>query len=163
MVSLGGQSIVQAFALRVSSVRLEQQYQGATLSCCSSDSVVTSACDWTDVRPFVPPQRYRSTSPADSLKKGEWFKLICGASFEVGGVNPKIVKSRMPSTRDVVKIFDSHYVYSYLRVRNVVDATRCFFGFFFGVHGCEPGRVLDGSRPALCQTLSIECRSLIFL
>ncbi|CAN0086901.1 unnamed protein product, partial [Ascophyllum nodosum] len=82
MVSLGGQSIVQAFALRVSSVRLEQQYQGARLSCCSSDSVVTSACDWTDVRPFVPPQRYRSTSPADSLKKGEWFKLICGASFE---------------------------------------------------------------------------------
>ena len=49
-----------------------------------------------------------------------------------------------------------------LRVRNVVDATRCFF-VFFGVHGCEPGRVSDGSRPALCQTLSIECRSLIFL
>ena len=49
-----------------------------------------------------------------------------------------------------------------LRVRNVVDATRCFF-CFFGVHGCEPGRVSDGSRPALCQTLSIECRSFIFL
>ena len=49
-----------------------------------------------------------------------------------------------------------------LRVRNVVDATRCFF-VFFGVHGCEPGRVSDDSRPALCQTLSIECRSLIFL
>ena len=47
-----------------------------------------------------------------------------------------------------------------LRVRNVVDATRCFF-CFFGVHGCEPGRVSDGSRPALCQTLSIECRSFI--
>ena len=31
-----------------------------------------------------------------------------------------------------------------LRVRNVVDATR------FGVHGCEPGRVSDGSRLALC-------------
>ena len=44
-----------------------------------------------------------------------------------------------------------------LRVRNVVDATR------FWVHGCEPGRVSDGSRPALCQTLSIECRSFIFL
>ena len=28
---------------------------------------------------------------------------------------------------------------------------------------CEPGRVSDGSRPALCQTLSIECRSFIFL
>ncbi|CAM9765765.1 unnamed protein product, partial [Ascophyllum nodosum] len=26
-----------------------------------------------------------------------------------------------------------------------------------------PGRVSDGSRPALCQTLSIECRSFIFL
>ena len=36
-----------------------------------------------------------------------------------------------------------------------------FFLFFFGVHGCEPGRVSDGSRPALCQTLSIECRSFI--
>ena len=23
----------------------------------------------------------------------------------------------------------------------------------FWVHGCEPGRVSDGSRPALCQTL----------
>ena len=33
----------------------------------------------------------------------------------------------------------------------------------FWVHGCEPGRVSDGSRPALCQTLSIECRSFIFL
>ena len=38
-----------------------------------------------------------------------------------------------------------------------------FFFFFFWVHGCEPGRVSDGSRPALCQTLSIECRSFIFL
>ena len=43
------------------------------------------------------------------------------------------------------------------RVRNVVDATR------FGVHDCEPGRVSDGSRLALCQTLSIECPSSIFL
>ena len=43
-----------------------------------------------------------------------------------------------------------------LRVRNVVDATR------FGVHGCEPGRVSDGSRLALCQTLSIEYPSSIF-
>ena len=30
------------------------------------------------------------------------------------------------------------------------------------VHGCEPGRVSDGSRLALCQTLSIECPSSIF-
>ena len=43
-----------------------------------------------------------------------------------------------------------------LRVRNVVDATR------FWVHGCEPGRVSDGSRLALCQTLSIERPSSIF-
>ena len=43
-----------------------------------------------------------------------------------------------------------------LRVRNVVDATR------FWVHGCEPGRVSDGSGLALCQTLSIECPSSIF-
>ena len=43
-----------------------------------------------------------------------------------------------------------------LRVRNVVDATR------FWVHGCEPERVSDGSRLALCQTLSIECPSSIF-
>ena len=43
-----------------------------------------------------------------------------------------------------------------LKVRNVVDAT------LFGVHGCEPGRVSDGSRLALCQTLSIECPSSIF-
>ena len=43
-----------------------------------------------------------------------------------------------------------------LRVRNVVDATR------FGVHGCEPGRVSEGSRLALCQTLYIECPSFIF-
>ena len=31
------------------------------------------------------------------------------------------------------------------------------------VHGCDPGRVSDGSRLALCQTLSIECPSSIFL
>ena len=30
------------------------------------------------------------------------------------------------------------------------------------VHGCDPGRVSDGSRLALCQTLSIECPSPIF-
>ena len=30
------------------------------------------------------------------------------------------------------------------------------------VHGYDPGRVLDGSRLALCQTLSIECPSSIF-
>ena len=30
------------------------------------------------------------------------------------------------------------------------------------VHGCDPGRVSDGSRLALCQTLSIECPSSIF-
>ena len=30
------------------------------------------------------------------------------------------------------------------------------------VHGCDPGRVSDGSRLALCQTLSIECPSFIF-
>ena len=30
------------------------------------------------------------------------------------------------------------------------------------VHGCDPGRVSDGSRLALCQTLSIECLSSIF-
>ena len=32
----------------------------------------------------------------------------------------------------------------------------------FWVHGCEPGRVSDGSRLALCQTLSIECPSFVF-
>ena len=32
----------------------------------------------------------------------------------------------------------------------------------FWVHGWEPGRVSDGSRLALCQTLSIECPSSIF-
>ena len=30
------------------------------------------------------------------------------------------------------------------------------------VHGCYPGRVSDGSRLALYQTLSIECRSIFF-
>ena len=30
------------------------------------------------------------------------------------------------------------------------------------VHGCDPGRVSDGSRLALHQTLSIECPSSIF-
>ena len=30
------------------------------------------------------------------------------------------------------------------------------------VHGCDPGRVSDGSRLALDQTLSIECASSIF-
>ena len=30
------------------------------------------------------------------------------------------------------------------------------------VHGCDPGRVSDGSWLALCQTLSIECPSCIF-
>ena len=31
------------------------------------------------------------------------------------------------------------------------------------VHGCDLGRVSDGSRLALCQTLSIECPSYLFL
>ena len=31
------------------------------------------------------------------------------------------------------------------------------------VHGCDPGRVSDGSRLAPYQTLSIECPSSIFL
>ena len=30
------------------------------------------------------------------------------------------------------------------------------------VHGCDPGRVSDGSRLALYRTLSIECPSSIF-
>ena len=30
------------------------------------------------------------------------------------------------------------------------------------VHGCDPGRVSDGSRLTLYQTLSIECPSSIF-
>ena len=30
------------------------------------------------------------------------------------------------------------------------------------VHGCDPGRVSDGSRLALYQTLSIECPSIFF-
>ena len=30
------------------------------------------------------------------------------------------------------------------------------------VHGCDPGRVSDGSRLALCQTLSIEYLPSIF-
>ena len=30
------------------------------------------------------------------------------------------------------------------------------------VHGCDPGRVSDGSRLALCQHLFIECPSSIF-
>ena len=32
-----------------------------------------------------------------------------------------------------------------------------------GVRGCDPGRLLDGSRLALQQTLSIECPSSILL
>lgn len=35
------------------------------------------------VLPFLPPESCRSDSPAESLRKGVWFKLICGASFEV--------------------------------------------------------------------------------
>ena len=30
------------------------------------------------------------------------------------------------------------------------------------VHDCDPGRVSDGSRPALYQTLFIECPSIFF-
>lgn len=54
----------------------------------SSSSVVsvstTRAEGWKKaVLPFLPPDRCRSSSPAESLRRGEWFKLICGASFEV--------------------------------------------------------------------------------
>ena len=31
------------------------------------------------------------------------------------------------------------------------------------VHGCDPGRLSDGSRLALCQTPSVECPSPIFI
>ena len=44
-----------------------------------------------------------------------------------------------------------------LRVRNVVDATR------FWVHGCEPGRVSDGSRLALCMPNSLYRLPLVYL
>lgn len=52
---------------------------------CSTTMVSSSAVDdlKAAVLPFLPPERCRLTSPADSLRKGEWFKLICGASFEV--------------------------------------------------------------------------------
>lgn len=35
------------------------------------------------VLPFLAPERFRLESPAEALRKGVWFKLICGASFEV--------------------------------------------------------------------------------
>lgn len=35
------------------------------------------------VLPFASPEIYRCSSPAESLERGDWFKLICGASFEV--------------------------------------------------------------------------------
>ena len=52
----------------------------------SSPSTTTGARreQWREaVLPFLPPERFRTVSPADSLGRGEWFKLICGASFEV--------------------------------------------------------------------------------
>ncbi|CAN0117539.1 unnamed protein product, partial [Scytosiphon promiscuus] len=46
------------------------------------------------VLPFLPPERCRSSSPADSLRSGEWFKLICGASFE-----------DLPAVRDLALVY----------------------------------------------------------
>lgn len=50
------------------------------------DVVVSSALteEWKSaVLPFAPSEWYRCSSPAESLRRGDWFKLICGASFEV--------------------------------------------------------------------------------
>ncbi|CAN0389697.1 unnamed protein product [Pylaiella littoralis] len=46
------------------------------------------------VLPFLPPERCRSASPAESLRRGEWFKLICGASFE-----------DLPAVRDLALVY----------------------------------------------------------
>eukprot|EP00904_Undaria_pinnatifida_P009468 jgi/Undpi1/5651/HiC_scaffold_2.g00925.m1 len=49
------------------------------------DVVVSSALteEWKSaVLPFAPSEWYRCSSPAESLRRGDWFKLICGASFE---------------------------------------------------------------------------------
>lgn len=35
------------------------------------------------ILPFLLPEYCRQNTPAESLRRGEWFKLICGASFEV--------------------------------------------------------------------------------
>jgi hypothetical protein len=34
------------------------------------------------VRSLLPPPEVRRQPPDESLRRGEWFKLICGASFE---------------------------------------------------------------------------------
>lgn len=74
-----------AFAPRPPCDAFRLRGRRAALSCCSTKGGATTAAaqDWTGVLPFLPPERFRSASPAESLSEGEWFKLICGASFEV--------------------------------------------------------------------------------
>ncbi|CAM9931847.1 unnamed protein product, partial [Ectocarpus fasciculatus] len=50
---------------------------------CGTSAPSARAEEWREaVLPFLPPDHCRTTSPAESLGRGEWFKLICGASFE---------------------------------------------------------------------------------
>ncbi|CAM9891054.1 unnamed protein product, partial [Choristocarpus tenellus] len=52
----------------------------------STHSLISSSASDIDLKreiePFLPPERRRLSFPGDSLSRGEWFKLICGASFE---------------------------------------------------------------------------------
>lgn len=60
---------------------------GLSMTTTGTEHVVgeSTAQGWKDaVLPFLPPERCRTSSPAQALERGEWFKLICGASFEVG-------------------------------------------------------------------------------
>lgn len=50
---------------------------------CGTFTASARAEEWREaVLPFLPPDHCRTASPAESLGRGEWFKLICGASFE---------------------------------------------------------------------------------
>ena len=58
----------------------------------------------------------------------------------------------MKSTAQPVRHESTEY---YLKTNQII--VECVW-----VHGCDPGRVSDGSRLALYQTLAIECPSIFF-
>ena len=75
-----------------------------------------------------------------------------------------VMPEKTASEADKVEVAPGVTVASLRRFRTaLIGPTQGLLFFGGGVHGCEPGKVSDGSRPAPCQTLSIECRSFIFL
>ncbi|CAN0400306.1 unnamed protein product, partial [Ectocarpus sp. 12 AP-2014] len=71
---------------------------------CGTSTPSARAEEWREaVLPFLPPDHCRTASPAESLGRGEWFKLICGASFEA--ISRLFAEQDLPAIRDLSLVY----------------------------------------------------------